>query len=427
KIGKAQSIPLDRLSPKRANRKPGGIEDLRSLAASIAAVGLFYPIIVEPDPDQAGSYRIVAGERRWRALRLLKIETAPCVIVPTGTEAPDPEILRVVENHQRRNLEPLEEAAAIRTLLDSGLPVEVVAHSLGRNRAWIARRSSLTDLSERWVQQTRDKENKISLWPPSHLEMVSRFPREVQDQMLDRMESTWQRHFPTVEDLKSVSGDYLRLLSGAPWKLEDDTLRPLAGACASCDKRSSHTPDLFSGELGPSNERPVPGDHCLDPVCWREKAILFLKRKMESLSQVRPDLLLLNTAEHTHLCALEEIFGRRVENAWEVTMGRKTDDRAVPALIVNGAGLGRLKWVIPFENTPDTRHRETVPAAPEEVRERTLEEKKEPYDKRRRQLVIDAVRDRIQAVVFRQNPEDEDWKALTARGLLGKTLFFLSA
>jgi ParB family chromosome partitioning protein len=104
--------------------------DLRSLAASIAALGLLYPLIVEPDPDQADSYRIVAGERRWRALRLLKIETAPCVIVPMGTEAPAPEILRVVENHQRRNLESLEKAAAIRTLLDSGLPIEVVARSL---------------------------------------------------------------------------------------------------------------------------------------------------------------------------------------------------------------------------------------------------------------------------------------------------------
>ena len=68
--------------------------------------------------------------------------------------------------------------------------------SLGRNRAWIARRSSLTDLSENWIREIKNPDGKIALWPPSHLETVSRFPPDVQDRMLERWGHTWRWNVP---------------------------------------------------------------------------------------------------------------------------------------------------------------------------------------------------------------------------------------
>ena len=93
------------------------------------------------------------------------------MIVNGNGERPNPEILRVVENHQRRNLEPLEEAAAIRALLEAGLDAQTVARSLGRSRAWVARRSSLLVSNHRTWSMTPGRQKPPTLvsgclWDP---------------------------------------------------------------------------------------------------------------------------------------------------------------------------------------------------------------------------------------------------------------------
>ena len=429
-IGEAATLALDRLTPSKANRD-GKDADLASLAASITAVGLLYPLIVRPNPDQENTFIIVAGERRFRALKRLKAEFAPCVIVGEDGEAPDPEILRVVENHQRRNLSPLEEAAAIRALLEAGLEIETVARSLGRHRSWIARRSSLTDLSERWIQELKTPESKISPWPPAHLEIIARFPPEVQDRMLDRWGNAWRWSSPSLADLKHATGGYLRLLASAPWKTNDDTLCPEAGACAGCTKRSSHAPELFPDELPRGGKAPA-DDHCLDPACWERKAESYLKRRIEILRREHPGLILLNAGEYGNSAPLAERLGQgEIVNAWDVALGKKSDAGAMPGLIVNGAGLGRLKWVLPEANGAKKTRRNGRDANGDGATEKTPEEKKATYDKRRRQVVIDAVKARLEALASegdrRQAPELEGGIVLAGRGMLARTLSLLSA
>lgn len=436
-IGQAATLALDRLRPGKTNRPPGKDEEIKGLATSIAAVGLLYPLIVRQSPEADGTFTIIAGERRFRALKRLKAESAPCVIVSDSGENPAPEILRVVENHQRRQLEPLEEAAAIRALLDSGLAIETVARSLGRSRPWIARRSSLAELSPGWVEAIRDPESKLGLWPPAHLEMISRFPPEVQDRILEHWGTAWHWNQPTLADLKAVTGGCLRLLAAAPWKLDDDTLCPEAGACQACPKRSSHAPELFPGELPARQGKPPADDHCLDPACWGRKAEGFLKRRIELARREHPDLLLLNNSEDDEdQTALSDALGAPVVNVWDVVVGRKSDTGAVPALVVAGAGLGRLKWVVPALAGKFERMRKHV--ADEDGNghnivpfERTQEEKKAPYDKRRRQHVIDAVKAKLEALAGEADPfrftDLEGGKALAARGLLARTLYVLKA
>lgn len=438
-IGQSATIGLDRLIPSKANRKVAKDDDLKGLAASIAAVGLLYPLIVRPVPGQDGHYRIIAGERRFRALKRLKATAAPCVIVNATREAPDPDILRVVENHQRKNLSPLEEAAAIRALLDSGQEIETVARSLGRNRAWIARRSSLTELSAAWIEEIKNSESKIALWPPSHLELIARFPPDVQDRMLERWGHAWRWNVPTLGDLKAATGDSLRLLASAPWKQDDATLDPVAGACLACAKRSSCAPELFPDELPENGGKTVAGDHCLDPGCWQNKAKAFLARRIETLRREHPSLILLNGGDYNQRAALAEAFQGEVFNAWDVALGKKSDSGAVPALVVSGAGLGRIKYVVPATNgptTPATRRLEKISYGEDNgngngVHERTAEEKKAPYDKRRRQLVIDAVKAKLEALAGEADPfrfsDLEGGKALAQRGLLARTLCLLSA
>jgi ParB family transcriptional regulator, chromosome partitioning protein len=108
--------------------------DLESLAASIRANGIVQPIVVRL---HAGRYQIVAGERRWRAAQQAGLRRVPVVI----KDIPDEKLLELalVENIQREELNPIEEANAYRKLIDSiGLTQEQVAERVGKERSLIA-------------------------------------------------------------------------------------------------------------------------------------------------------------------------------------------------------------------------------------------------------------------------------------------------
>ena len=108
---------------------------LKELAASIKAQGILQPILVRERPDQ--SYEIIAGERRWRAAQLAGIDTVPVVV----RKLPDQAAIAValIENIQREDLNPVEEAAALQRLIDEfGLTHQQAADSVGRSRAAVS-------------------------------------------------------------------------------------------------------------------------------------------------------------------------------------------------------------------------------------------------------------------------------------------------
>ena len=128
------TVPLDRVSPNPAQPRRRFDEDgLASLAASIREVGVLQPIVVRPAADD-GMYTLVAGERRCRAGRLAGLTEIPAVIRPDGGEATNlTETL--IENVQREDLGPLEEAAGFRQLLeDFGWTHDEVAGRVGKSR-----------------------------------------------------------------------------------------------------------------------------------------------------------------------------------------------------------------------------------------------------------------------------------------------------
>jgi len=141
-IGKHTNLVLDSLIPRKSNIKIKEDDHLRGLATSITEVGLIYPIIVKPDAEQEGFYRIIVGQRRWQALKLLKMKFAPCIVISANEHDGKAQAIHVVENHQRKNPDPFEEAGALRGLLNNGLELEAVARLLGSSRAWVSRRVS---------------------------------------------------------------------------------------------------------------------------------------------------------------------------------------------------------------------------------------------------------------------------------------------
>lgn len=141
-----EMLPLREVEPDPGQpRKTFDDETLAELSASIAEHGLLQPIAVRPKPS--GGYLIVAGERRWRASRMAGLTEVP-VIVKDVTDEQAME-LALVENLQREDLDPVEEAAGIRELMTRcDLTQEQAARKLGKSRSALANSLRLLSLPE---------------------------------------------------------------------------------------------------------------------------------------------------------------------------------------------------------------------------------------------------------------------------------------
>ena len=143
---KVDTLPLREIEPDPEQpRKTFDEQALGELAASIAEHGLLQPIAVRPRPR--GGYSIVAGERRWRACRMAGLNDVPVVIKEVSDEQAME--LALVENLQREDLDPVEEATGIRELMTRcGLTQEQAAQKLGKSRSALANSLRLLNLPE---------------------------------------------------------------------------------------------------------------------------------------------------------------------------------------------------------------------------------------------------------------------------------------
>lgn len=142
----AVELRLTEIEPNRNQpRREFDDEALSELTQSIEKHGLIQPIVVRP--TAAGTYQIVAGERRWRACRMAGLESVPVII----RELSDLEYMEValIENLQREDLNAVEEAQGYRALIDGyGLTQEQVAESVGKSRTAVTNSLRLLNLDE---------------------------------------------------------------------------------------------------------------------------------------------------------------------------------------------------------------------------------------------------------------------------------------
>ena len=151
--GEIRSLPLHRIEPNPLQpRREFDPEALQTLADSIAEHGLIQPLTVREAAN--GYYQIIAGERRWRAARMANLDEVPVMII----EADDRTVmeLALVENLQREDLNPMEEAAGFRTLMDEyGLTQAIIAERVGRSRSAVANSLRLLSLSDELADLVR--------------------------------------------------------------------------------------------------------------------------------------------------------------------------------------------------------------------------------------------------------------------------------
>lgn len=141
-----QVLDINKIKPnKKQPRKYFDEEKIILLAESIKEHGLIQPIIVQKDEND---YRIIAGERRWRAAKVAKLKEIPVIIMDL-TDAAVLEI-SLIENIQRQDLNPIEEANAYQRLLsDFNITQEELSRKIGKSRTSIANTIRLTNLDER--------------------------------------------------------------------------------------------------------------------------------------------------------------------------------------------------------------------------------------------------------------------------------------
>ncbi len=153
--GADQNVPVEQLFPNPDQPRRAFSEGaLSELAASIREKGVIQPLIVRPSPDGEG-YQIVAGERRWRAAQRAQVHEVPVIV----RDFDDTEVLEVaiIENIQRSDLNPIEEAQGYRQLMDRfGHTQEQLATAMGKSRSHIANLMRLLGLPEDVLTMIRD-------------------------------------------------------------------------------------------------------------------------------------------------------------------------------------------------------------------------------------------------------------------------------
>jgi len=152
------TIKLIDIEPNREQpRKRFDDEALETLSQSIKTHGVIQPILVQK--TNVGTYKIIAGERRWRAAKIAKLKEIPCIV--KDYDELQLASVSLIENLQRENLNPIEEAEGYRSLMETfGLSQEKVSEQVGKSRSAVANSLRLCSLSDE--VKTLVKEDKLS-------------------------------------------------------------------------------------------------------------------------------------------------------------------------------------------------------------------------------------------------------------------------
>ena len=225
-----QNLPLGKIKPDLEQpRKTFNDDALQQLSESIEKHGVLQPITVR---QLNGHYIIVMGERRYRASKLAGKKTVPCIV--RTYENNDVLEVQIIENLQRQDVEPTEEADAIAYLSEKYSPTEI-AKRLGRTDNFIRQRLKLAGLIDGFKHFVRNGEMTISLGVG-----VALFEPEEQQMMLETMGEDFNAH-----QINRMIKDQTYDLEKAAFDVADKELVPKAGSCVECPFNAANQGNLF--------------------------------------------------------------------------------------------------------------------------------------------------------------------------------------
>lgn len=261
----AKEVPLKKLHPSPFNkRRTWG--DLEELADSFKAVGVLEDLLARPHPTIEGEFELVFGHRRRRAATIAGLEAVPVKI----RELTDAQVvdIQVIENLQRTDIHPLEEAESFEQAMKvGGVTAEDLAAKVGKSRSYVFGRMKLLALCEKARQAFA--EDKINASVALHLARVPH--QKQQEEALAELTDDFgdEESIPVREAKDLIERRYMLRLASAPFDVSDAGLLARAGSCTSCPKRTGNQPELFADV--------VSRDVCTDTECFGEKKVAHAK------------------------------------------------------------------------------------------------------------------------------------------------------
>ena len=281
-----RDVPIINLSESPTNpRRTFDEAALNELAESIKAQGVLSPLLVRPANGTNG-FEIVAGARRFRAAQLAGLDSVPVRIV----ELSDAQALEtsIVENLQRRDVHPLDEANGYVALMRLDYTVEQIAAKCGKSPAYVTARAKLTELAPA-VSEAFAKDD-IGV---GHALLLAKLQPEQQEEALSACyQETYASGKPKrillpVRHLQQwIEHNILLDLASAPFSKEDAQLVPEAGSCLECPKRTGHNTMLFA-EIAANQP-----ESCSDPKCYQTKLDAHVRKTIAA----KPKLVQISTA-----------------------------------------------------------------------------------------------------------------------------------
>lgn len=272
----SQPAGIHTLAPSPTNpRKSFPDAEMLEMTESVKQHGVLQPLLVRCWPvnyaypgDTMPYYEIVAGERRYRAAKAAGLTLVPVLVRDLDDRAVLE--LQVIENLQRKDLHPIEEAEGYGLMMDKhGYTADQLAEKIGKSRSYIFGRLKLLALSADGRRLFQG-----GLLNPSTALLIARIP-------------TAKLQAKAIKEITSTDGDgdamsvrraarliqdrYMLKLSGAPFKPWMDDLVPGAGSCNDCPKRTGNQPEIFDDVKST--------DVCTDPDCFQAKRLAQTARE----------------------------------------------------------------------------------------------------------------------------------------------------
>lgn len=272
-----QNIPIDKIyesstNPRRTFRR------MDELIESIKEKGVLVPLLLRPTDE---GYEIIAGARRYRAAVAAALDFLPAIV--RGMSDEEALEIQVLENLQRADVDPLEEADGYKALLErTSYDVKTLAVRIGKSETYIYQRMKLADL----IQVFRDAlcEDRITI---SHAIILARLTKGDQEKAVEVVFDEWsdqeQARPCHIKELLSWIESEIHLdLKRATFKLADADLLPDIGDCISCTKRTGFVPQLFPDI--------AKKDTCTDGACYQCKVQAHIAREIDKAQKKEKSL-----------------------------------------------------------------------------------------------------------------------------------------
>ena len=346
-----RNLPLASLAESAMNpRRSFDEAALNELAESIRTQGLLSPLLVRPKGAQ--SYEIVAGARRYRAAQMAGQESVPVRIV----ELSDAQAIEtsIVENLQRRDVHPLEEASGFAALLHLDEPkysIEQIAAKCGKSPAFVAARLKLTELAPAVTKAFLKEEIGTG-----HALLLAKLQPAQQEEALaacfreDYVSGGKPRHIllPVRQLQEWIERHILLELDSAPFPKDDPELLPEAGACVTCPKRTGFNSLLFAE---------IKADACTSPDCYQNKVDAFVAKTIVA----KPKLVQITRAygkpqEDSPAIPRNQYVEIRAEKPTNQKQAEwpeyKTCKYATEAIVTEGSDKGEVKRICSNADCP---------------------------------------------------------------------------